>query len=27
MGWVEVEGQMIDPNHLLRDIDSAQLLT
>jgi len=27
MGWVEVEGQMIDPNHLLHDIDSAQLLT
>jgi len=27
MGWVEVEGQMIGPNHLLRDIDSAQLLT
>jgi ectoine hydroxylase-related dioxygenase (phytanoyl-CoA dioxygenase family) len=26
MGWVEIDGQMADPIHLLRDIDPASLL-
>ena len=25
MGWVEVEGQMIDPIHLLADLDRARV--
>jgi hypothetical protein len=26
MGWVEVDGQMIDPIHLLGDLDGAPLV-
>lgn len=26
MGWVEVEGQMIDPIHLLGDLDRAKIM-
>ena len=25
MGWVEIDGQMVDPNHLLHDVDPTKL--